>query len=140
MAVRSKSTNSLLLLLGERTITPWIIRKATTSSVSTGKRTNSLPLLLGECTITPWITRSATTNSVSTDKRTKYQVRGPTALSLSTLGIRMRQKLCSKEDTVESIRRAAGTATRTLATELTPGFMGGHIMRCHDERIRKQLE
>jgi hypothetical protein len=67
-------------------------------------------------------------------------VRGLAALGLSTLGTRTRQKLCSKEGIVESLRRVSGTATQTLATELSLGFMGGHIVRCHDERIRKKLE
>ena len=103
------------------------------------KPTSSLLLVLeGERTIIPWTTHSATTSLVSTGKRTKYQVRGLAALGLSTLGTQTRQKLCSKEGIVESIRRVSGTATQTLATELSLGFMGGHIVRCHDERIRKK--
>ena len=41
---------------------------------------------------------------------------------------------------MESIRRVAGTATQTLATELSLGLMGGHMVRCHDERIQKKLD
>src|SRR5205085_31584 len=100
--------------------------------------TNSLLLLLGERTIIPWTTRSATTSMVSMDKRTKYQVRGLAALGLSALGTRTRQKLCSKQGIVESIRRVADTATQTPATELSLGFMEGHIVRCPNERIREK--
>ena len=67
-------------------------------------------------------------------------MRGLAALGLSTLATRTRQKLCSKEGIGESIRRVAGTATQTLATELSLSIMGGHMVRCHDERIRKKLE